>query len=60
MATSHRSNDVTDPPATSETPTQADATHPAAPTDSNKDQTHPSSDGGGPHENPGFTAENTV
>lgn len=56
----HPSDDGTDPPATSETPTQTNTTRPA-PTDSNEDknQTHPSSDGGGPKENPAFTAGNT-
>ncbi|XP_070814034.1 major facilitator superfamily domain-containing protein 6-A-like isoform X1 [Chaetodon trifascialis] len=61
-ATSHGnpSDDGTDLPATSETPTQPNTTRPE-PTDSDKDkdQTHPSSDRGGPKENPAFTAENT-
>lgn len=57
--TSHRnpSDGVTVPPATSETPTQADATHPAALTDSNTNPTHPSSEGGGARDNPGFAAD---
>lgn len=55
---SNESDDSTDPPAASETPTQPDSTHPAL-TDSDKDQTQPSLDGGGPQENPAFTAENT-
>ncbi|XP_070786610.1 major facilitator superfamily domain-containing protein 6-A-like [Enoplosus armatus] len=62
VATSHRnsSDDGSDPPPVSETPTQPNTTHPA-PSDSykDKDQTHPSSDRGGPKENPTFTAENT-
>ncbi|TMS11495.1 Major facilitator superfamily domain-containing protein 6-A [Larimichthys crocea] len=52
------SDDGTDPPATTETPSQPNTAHAAA-TDSNKDQTHPASDRGGPQENPAFTAENT-
>ncbi|KAG8004668.1 Major facilitator superfamily domain-containing protein 6-B [Nibea albiflora] len=52
------SDDGTHPPATTETPSQPN-TAPSAATDSNKDQTHPSSDRGGPQENPAFTAENT-
>ncbi|XP_020503869.1 major facilitator superfamily domain-containing protein 6-A [Labrus bergylta] len=65
LATSRRnsSDDGTDPPPTSESPTHANTAQPAAPSDSDKDkdQTKPSSDGGGPPENPAFTAEeNTV
>uniref|UniRef100_A0A3Q0SEH8 Major facilitator superfamily domain containing 6a n=1 Tax=Amphilophus citrinellus TaxID=61819 RepID=A0A3Q0SEH8_AMPCI len=56
---SNSSDDGTDPPAsTTETPTQADTTHPVH-TDSDKDQTHPASGGGGPKDDPGFTEENT-
>nr|XP_046238524.1 major facilitator superfamily domain-containing protein 6-A-like isoform X5 [Scatophagus argus] len=60
VATPHGnpSADSTDPPATSETLTQPNATRPA-PTDSDKDQTHPSSDRGGPLESPTFTAVHT-
>uniref|UniRef100_UPI0037E7B80F major facilitator superfamily domain-containing protein 6-A-like n=1 Tax=Semicossyphus pulcher TaxID=241346 RepID=UPI0037E7B80F len=65
-AVAHRSSsdDGTHPPAASETPTQPNTTQPA-PSDSDgdikdqNDQTKPSSDGGGPLENPVFTPENT-
>ncbi|KAI3366150.1 hypothetical protein L3Q82_009974 [Scortum barcoo] len=61
VTVSHRNSSddsSNDCPPASETPTQPNATHPAA-SDSNKDQTHPSSDGGESKENPTFTAENT-
>lgn len=60
VATLHRnsSDDGAHPPkSTTETPTQADTTH-TSHTDSDKDQTHPASDGGVPKDNPVFTEEN--
>ncbi|XP_071320804.1 major facilitator superfamily domain-containing protein 6-A-like [Trachinotus anak] len=55
VATSHSStDDSTDPPsASSEPDTQPNTARP------NKDQTHPSSEEGGPRENPALTAGNT-
>ncbi|XP_004563373.1 major facilitator superfamily domain-containing protein 6 [Maylandia zebra] len=60
VATSHRnsSDDGAHPPkSTTETPTQADTAH-TSHTDSDKDQTHPASDGGAPKDNTVFTEEN--
>lgn len=48
--------DVTDPDDVSETPTHSGPAHPTA-ADTREDQTQPSSDGGGPRGNPGFTAD---
>ncbi|KAM9836110.1 major facilitator superfamily domain-containing protein 6-like [Aulostomus maculatus] len=58
VTTSHRNPGDDSAVSTSEPPARPSTTRPAS-SDSNTDQTHPSSEGGGPKDNPAFAAENT-